>query len=237
MAARMADSRRRILSAAKRVVADEGYSAAQMAIVAREADVGTGTLYRYFSSKTALFAEMLQGVCRRELEVVRAIASEPGRPALARLTDAVATFADRALQGGGLSYAVIVEPMDPEIDKVRLAARASLAEVFAQLIQEAIDEGGANQQDARIGGAAIVGAILQSLSEPLEVGIGLDEMRGQLPREIAEFCRTAVGARSAYEDLPGSALTRTRSDRISAATERDEGTVVAAPTEARSGSA
>jgi AcrR family transcriptional regulator len=203
MAARLADSRRRILSAAKRVVANEGYAAAQMAIVAREADVGTGTLYRHFSSKTALFAEMLQAVCRRELEVVQAIAAEPGRPALDRLTDAVATFADRALQGGGLSYAVIVEPMDPEIDKVRLAARASLAQAFGQLIEDAIDEGGANEQDARIGGAAIVGAILQSLSEPLEVGLDLAEMRHHLPREIAEFCRTAVGARTASRDSSG----------------------------------
>ena len=101
VAARVADSRRRILEAARVVVAEQGYAAAQVAVVASVADVATGSVYRHFPSKASLFAEMLRAVCDRELAVVRAIADERDRPALERIGDAVATFADRALRGRG----------------------------------------------------------------------------------------------------------------------------------------
>jgi hypothetical protein len=35
------------------------------------------------------------------------------------------------LRGEGLAYAVIVEPVDPDVDQVRLEARAGLADAFA----------------------------------------------------------------------------------------------------------
>ncbi|MBV9794168.1 MAG: TetR/AcrR family transcriptional regulator [Actinobacteria bacterium] len=167
VAARVADSRRRILEAARVVVAEQGYAAAQVAVVASVADVATGSVYRHFPSKASLFAEMLRAVCDRELAVVRAIADERDRPALERIGDAVATFADRALRGEGLAYAVIVEPMDPGVDQVRLAARARLAEVFGGLIEEGMAAGQLAAQDAGLRGAAVVGAMLEALVAPL----------------------------------------------------------------------
>jgi AcrR family transcriptional regulator len=55
--ARLADSRRRILEAARVVVAEQGFAAAQVAVVAAEAGVATGSVYRHFPSKASLFAE------------------------------------------------------------------------------------------------------------------------------------------------------------------------------------
>ena len=80
VAARVADSRRRILEAARVVVAEQGYAAAQVAVVASVADVATGSVYRHFPSKASLFTEMLRVVCDRELAVVQAIAAERERP-------------------------------------------------------------------------------------------------------------------------------------------------------------
>jgi AcrR family transcriptional regulator len=192
VAARQAEARRRILEAARVVVAEQGFAAAQVAVVASVADVATGSIYRHFPSKASLFSEMLRVVCRRELEVVQAIASESGRTASERIGDAVATFVDRALRGEGLAYAVIAEPMDPDVDQVRLEARAGLAQVFCDLIDEGIAAGELADQDARIRGAAIVGAFLEGVVAPLAEREVRAPDRKTISTEIAHFCQAAV---------------------------------------------
>lgn len=207
VAARQADARRRILQAARVVVAEQGFAAAQIAVVASVADVATGTIYRHFPSKASLFSEMLRVVCVRELEVVRAITGEPGRSAVDRLGDAVATFVDRALRGEGLAYAVIVEPMDPEVDQVRLEARAGLAAAFAELITEGIGAGEFPAQDAHVRGAAIVGAFLEGVVAPLADRAEHAPDRGAISTEIAQFAQTGVagtppGTRPEFRAVP-----------------------------------
>ena len=200
--ARLADSRRRILDAARVVVAEQGFAAAQVAVVASVAGVATGSVYRHFPSKSSLFCEMLRTVCERELAVVQAIAAEPGRRALDRIGDCVAAFAGRALQGEGLAYAVIVEPMDPDVDQVRLDARARLAGVFAGLIEEGVAAGELPGQDARIGGAAIVGAFLEGVVAPLAGRAEVPPDRDAIAHELARFCRAAVGGAREHGEAP-----------------------------------
>ena len=50
--------RREILQAAMRVFAREGYHRARIESVAEEADIGKGTVYEYFRSKTDLFVAL-----------------------------------------------------------------------------------------------------------------------------------------------------------------------------------
>jgi AcrR family transcriptional regulator len=192
VAARIADSRRRILEAARIVVAEQGFAAAQVAVVASVAGVATGSVYRHFPSKASLFAEMLRSVCQRELDVVHAIAAEPGRRCAERIGDAVVTFVDRALRGEGLAYAVIVEPMDPGVDQVRLEARAGLAAAFSALISEGIERGEFVGQDPDIRGAAIVGALLEGVVAPLARRDSGQPDRDRVAAEIAGFCVAAV---------------------------------------------
>jgi AcrR family transcriptional regulator len=192
VAARLADSRRRILEAARIVVADQGFAAAQVAVVAAVAGVATGSVYRHFPSKASLFAEMLRDVCEQELAVVRAVAAEPGRSVPDRISGAVAAFVERALRGENLAYAVIVEPMDPEVDQVRLEARAALAAVFTMLIEEGVAAGELPAQDAQVRGAAIVGAYLEGLVAPLADRIDHPPDRVAVAAELARFCQGAV---------------------------------------------
>ncbi len=213
VAARQAEARRRILQAARTVVAEQGFAAAQVAVVASVADVATGSIYRHFPSKASLFSEMLRDVCRRELDVVEAVLGESGRSAAERIADAVSTFVDRALRGGGLSYAVIVEPMDPDVDRVRLDARAGLAAAFAEVIAEGIAAGEFGDQDPRIRGAAIVGAFLEGVVAPLAARPVDADRRDDVAGEIAAFCRNAVTGTAAGAPWPpeaGSPVTRIR---------------------------
>jgi AcrR family transcriptional regulator len=205
VAARLADSRRRILEAARVVVAEQGFAAAQVAVVASVADVATGSVYRHFPSKASLFAEMLRSVCERELAVVQAIAAESDRGAVDRIGDCVASFVDRALQAGGLAYAVIVEPMDPDVDQVRLEARARLAGVFTHLIEAGIAAGELGGQDAGLRGAAIVGAFLEGVTAPLAHRAEVPPDRAAIAGELARFCQAAV---SGGADTPKAATTK-----------------------------
>lgn len=190
--ARLAEARRRILSAARLVVSEQGFAAAQVAVVAELADVATGSIYRHFPSKASLFSEMVREVCEQELRVVRAILDEDGRGAADRIGDAVATFVDRALRGEGLSWAVIVEPMDPDVDQVRLDARTTLAAAFAEVIEQGIATGELGRQNAQLRGAAIVGAFLEGLVAPLGARPVDSRRRAAVSEEIAVFCRNAV---------------------------------------------
>jgi hypothetical protein len=135
----------------------------------------------------------------RELDVVQAVLDETGRRAAERIGDAVTTFVDRALRGGGLSYAVIVEPMDPDIDQVRLDARAGLTAAFARVIAEGIAAGELGEQDPQIRDAATVGALLEGVVAPLATRPVDADRRDEVGREIAAFCQNAV---------TGAAITR-----------------------------
>lgn len=189
--ARLAEDRERILAAARDVVRDVGFANAKIVAVAAGAGVSTGSVYRHFPSKAALFAEMLRAVCAHEYAVAAAVAATPGSP-VPRLGAVVEVFAQRSLRSGGLAYAVIVEPMDPEVDQVRLDARRELALLFAGLIDEGIRSGELPAQNSYTGGAAIIGAVLEGLVRPLQDG-ALDP--DDLVAEMCAFCVRGVGGR------------------------------------------
>ena len=58
--ARRAETRERITTAARELIAEGGYVEAQVAPVADRAGVAVGTVYRYFPSKSELFAEVFR---------------------------------------------------------------------------------------------------------------------------------------------------------------------------------
>jgi AcrR family transcriptional regulator len=70
---RVEQRRSQILDAAARVFAREGYERATMASVAREAGLGTGSLYNYFKSK----ADLLVSLPRYRLQPIVAAWQEP----------------------------------------------------------------------------------------------------------------------------------------------------------------
>ncbi len=130
--ARIAATRRRIVGAARELVARGGYAEAQVAAVASRAGVATGTVYRHFPSKADLFAEVFREASQREVDAVAAAARESGDSAPARIAAAVETFARRALRGRRLAWALIAEPVDPAVEAERLVFRRAYRDVFAR---------------------------------------------------------------------------------------------------------
>src|SRR5689334_22444771 len=66
-----------ILEAAERVFGRDGYQAAKMADIAREAGVAAGTLYNYFESKAQIFESLVQFRGEEMLTTTRKVLEEP----------------------------------------------------------------------------------------------------------------------------------------------------------------
>ena len=200
--ARLADNRARILRAARQLVSDGGFRQAQIASVAALAEVAVGTVYRYFPTKADLFAEIVRTVSQREVDVLRQIA-DSGGPASERLAAAVRTFASRAIRGRRLASAVLAEPVDPEVDDVRLEYRRIHYGTFERIIREGIAAGEFPSQDVAASAACLVGAFMEGLVSPLAFeSAGDDRENASLIDAIVRFAMRAVSG-TASPDVKG----------------------------------
>jgi AcrR family transcriptional regulator len=155
-----------IIAAAREIASESGMSAVQIVPVAARAGIAAGTVYRYFPSKTDLVSALMASAAERELEAIRQAASRAPGP-LSALAAAVATLAARALHNRRLSWAVLAEPVDPDVEAVRLSYRQRLAAELEGRIAAAVAGRHLPGQDARLAAAALVGALLEGLIGPL----------------------------------------------------------------------
>ncbi len=190
--AHKADVRRRIVSAARRRVADAGFGGASVAAVAREAAVAIGTVYRYFPSKAELLVEVFRQASAREVETMAAAAIDGG-PASAKLERAIRVFARRAIEARRLAYALIAEPAMPEIEAERLVYRRAYAQVVEAIVREGVERGEFGVRDPSVAAACIVGALAEALVVPLAVeGAGSVPEAPMLIDAMVDFCLRAV---------------------------------------------
>jgi len=183
--------RARMLSAARRLVAEDGYRAVRMSRVARRAGVATGTVYRYFPSKTALVTEVFRTASEHELQALRQ-AAEGDADASRRLEAVIRVFARRALAGRRLAYALLAEPADPAVDAERLVLRRAYARLMEQLLEEGMREGVFPDQDVSTSASALVGALGEALVGPLSPGAEAAPDPDALSGAIVEFSLRAV---------------------------------------------
>ncbi|MGH8517879.1 MAG: TetR/AcrR family transcriptional regulator [Panacagrimonas sp.] len=191
MEERLADNRQRILLAARKLVATGGFRAAQISAVAAEAGLSTGSIYRYFPSKSELFVEVLGEAVRHEVEILRGIVKSEGSAA-DRLRRAVESFARRAFEGPFLAYAFIAEPAEPEVDAERIRARRDFGNVFKAVLREGIASGEFPPQDADVASACIVGAFTEALVGPIGPTHRGERKRVEVIETISRFCLRAV---------------------------------------------
>jgi len=194
---RLAEREQSILDAAGAIAAEAGMGAVQIAAVAERTDIAAGTVYRYFPSKTDLIADIISVAAERELGAMRAAADAAPGP-LSALAACIATFAARALQERRLAWAVIAEPVDADIDALRLAFRRRLAAELETRIKTAMRYRHLPDQDASVAAPAIIGALMEGLFGPLAPPLTADP--GAV-REAVQgatlFCLRALGVMDA----------------------------------------
>jgi AcrR family transcriptional regulator len=165
--ARRAETRRRITTAARELIAEGGYVAAPVAAVADRAGVAVGTVYRHFPSKSDLFAEVFREASQHEVDAMRAAIEATSGPAAERIATGIETFARRALRGRRLAWALLAEPVDPAVEAERLHFRHSYRDLMAEVIAEGIEAGELPPQDVDATAAALIGAIGETMLGPL----------------------------------------------------------------------
>ncbi len=194
VSARLAATRRGILDAARALVAEGGFAAAQVSEVARRAGIATGTIYRYFSSKEELCRQIFREVSAQEMDRLALIAASDA-PARARLVEVLQTFAGRAVLGRRLAYALLAEPVDANLAEERAFFRRTHAEIFARILEDGIASGELPETNVKIAAACIAGAISTALIGPLAPqSHELDENPDRVVDEIVAFCLAGVGA-------------------------------------------
>jgi len=190
--ARKDSVRQSILEAARSLVGQGGFRAAQMSAVAAAAGVATGTIYRYFPTQIDLFAEVFRGNSQREVDAMQAAASTAGSCSQ-RLSLAVSTFITRALRNRRLAYALIAEPVDPQVEAERLNYRQAYAKILETLLEEGMASGEFVRQDAHISAAALVGLLGETMLGPLLHSA--PAARQSVADSIIALCLRAVGVK------------------------------------------
>ncbi|MYN28717.1 TetR family transcriptional regulator [Duganella sp. CY42W] len=181
-----------ILKAARDLVAAHGFRDVQMSSIADAAGIAIGTLYRYFPAKSDLMIEVVSLTAQREVDVVASVAREQGTAAQ-RLGAAAWTFANRALRGRRMAYALVAEPVEPEIEAARLKYHRALAGVFTAIIEDGVRSGEFPRQNERGSAACIVGCLFEGLVNPLSTDSSSGEPGPtEHAIEIISFCLRGV---------------------------------------------
>jgi AcrR family transcriptional regulator len=161
VARRLAARHAAIIAAARDAASEGGMGAVQIAPVARRAGIAAGTVYRYFPGKTDLVAALLAEITDREIGALR-LAGDVAPGPLSALACAIVTFVARVLRSPRLAFAAIAEPVDAELDPVRLRLRKTLLAEFATRIAAATAGGHLPEQDPNLAAAAVVGLLIEA---------------------------------------------------------------------------
>jgi AcrR family transcriptional regulator len=196
---RRAEIRERITTAARELIAEGGYIAAQVATVADRAGVAVGTVYRHFPSKSDLFACVFREASQHEVDAMRAAVEASHGPAADRIAAGIETFARRALRGKRLAWALLAEPVDPAVEAERLHFRHSYRDLMAEVIAEGIEAGDLPEQDVDATAAALIGAIGETMLGPLSPTANGGDPEA-LIASLINFCTRAIGEEPAHVD-------------------------------------
>ena len=164
---RKAQTRQRLLKEAKKLVAEGGFRSLSIAELAQRSAIATGTVYRYFPSKSELCVAVFEQATEREIEAVTEASRQVHDP-VEQLQLALQCFIQRAMKNPNLAYALIAEPVDPELEHTRLTYRAQWAEVFSCLIKHGVKAGVFIPQPEQLCATALVGAMAETVILPLQ---------------------------------------------------------------------
>jgi len=192
---RLAARHAAIIAAAGALAAEAGINAVQIEPVARRGGVATGTVYRYFPSKTELVAALVAAVSERELSAMRRAAEAAPGP-LSALAAAITTFAARALGHPKLTFALIAEQADGAADEAQLAFRKAIAAELGKHLTIAMTGGHLPDQDVSIAAPALLGALIEGLVGPLAAPANPSAARDTV-QAITLFALRAVGVADA----------------------------------------
>jgi len=199
---RKAETRARLLGAARTLFANEGYDATRPQDIARAADVAVGTFYVHFPDKRAAFLAFTEAASQELMERVRAhIDDARGFEArLLRSVEAIVAFSD---ENPGVLAAAFA---DESVLAAELPSGVSLRDRLAQSLAKGLREGMRRGELRRDYDPAVIAyGIVGLLQQGLRFGASARGSRPALLDNLVRFCARALVApqpRRTRKELP-----------------------------------
>lgn len=136
-----AETRQRILRAAARLFTDRGFESTTVDEIAERADVSRGTLFNYFAEKSALMAELGDGMADIFIANIDAVRQNDA-PTVERLSALFVASASRLEERRDLSRAVLLETVArrSSLDE-RRSHTVRLHDGIARLLEDGVARG------------------------------------------------------------------------------------------------
>src|SRR5262249_37955201 len=113
---------------------------------------------------------------------------------LSALAAAITTFAARSLERRRLAFALITEPVEPDVDRARAAYRQALVGAFERLIRKAVAGGPPPPPGPARAAPPPGGSLVEGLSGPLAPATGADPAKArERVQMLALFALRALG--------------------------------------------
>jgi AcrR family transcriptional regulator len=170
---RSEETRKRILQAAEESFARYGYDATGVAAICAKAGISKGAFYHHFSSKQALFLDLLDDWLKGLDDNLSQARSESG--SVPESLTAMTTRVREIFRQGGRQLPIFLEFLnkatrDPSIWQATIAPYRRYHEYFAEIIEEGMKEGSVSSADskqlAQILVSLAIGVILQAILDP-----------------------------------------------------------------------
>ena len=194
MQERMEQNRKSILNSARKLISERGVKDAQIQIIAEQAGVSSGLVYRYFDNKSQVLIEVLSEAINTELLVIDAI-TESDLTAEQKLHKAVTTFVKRALNSPQLAYSLMFEPVDSLVEHERFRVKQLIKQSIIKILADGNASGEFVLEDLNTTALCVVGAMTFVVVEPLDPAQNTkfdQQHKDYFSKQIADFCVDAV---------------------------------------------
>jgi AcrR family transcriptional regulator len=181
-----------ILDVAERLIRTRGYDAMSVQSVQDELGVSRGALYHYFGSKEAILEAVIDRMTAAGMAVIRPIALDPERSAVAKLQTMFTAASNWKGQRRDFLVPLIRGWYQPGNDVVRVRVEAAAYEQFrplmAQVLRQGVAEGTMTVSSADH--AAVILTALFAGSTGAIRRLLLDRLDGRVPyEEVERFIR------------------------------------------------
>jgi AcrR family transcriptional regulator len=188
--------RRQILEGACRMFLAQGFDAASMGAIAREAGVSKGTLYVYFKSKEELFAAIVEERRRQQAEEIFTfdrttdIAAE-----LTRVGKAFARFLCRADGISTLRTVIAIPDRMPELGaRFYASGPATGITNLARYLEDQVSAGVLVPHDCEVAAAQFIDSCTSLMLKPMLFNFAPPPDEAQISRVVEAAVRTLLAA-------------------------------------------
>ncbi len=170
---RSEETRNHILAVATQLFSQAGYDATGVAEICQAAGVSKGAFYHHFPTKQALFMDLLNSYLNGIDSGFNAMRQE--NLSIPKTLLQMAEMAGSLFQSADIHLPIFLEfwtqaNHDPQVWEAAIAPYRRYKSYFAAMIQEGIDQGTLQPQDAQLASRVLVslavGLLMQSLFDP-----------------------------------------------------------------------